>query len=434
MSRLLILLTLAVACVSLVACDIGGGGSDGKPQIRLLNVSTGYTPLDLYTNDEDDDNDSDQAQISGVATDTTSDFKSLDASTYTVKFKRASVTSTLTTGSGKKLVAGEHMTYVAFGSSGNFGVLELREDNEAPDSGKSKLTVINTAEAGALNVYLTDSTTDLEDASPNFSSIASGAVSSLTTLDSGTYRLRVTGAGDTTDLRLDVASIDLASKGISTIILTATQGGVLVNALAFPQQGSLTKYTNTKARVRGAVGIPSGTAVIATVGGKTILSNSAVGVIGNYTQIDAGSATVGIRVDGVIAPAASRTLVAGGDYTLLIWGDSGGTQTTLVEDDNRAPSASGKAKVRVINGLSTLAVPVTLQLNYSPLAEDIALGDASEHEEVDSGTDYQLDAVNTSSGGTLVSKTSVTLTSGGVYSMFVWGSGVTVGSTLRKDR
>ena len=132
---------------------------------------------------------------------------------------------------------------------------------------------------------------------------------------------------------------------------------MLVNALLLPQQGSITKFANTKARVRGAVGIANGTVVTMRVGGVGVLNGAAVGVVGNYTQVEAGSAAVSLGVNGVAVTVPNQTLVAGGEYTLLVWSNADGAQTTLIEDDNRLPTASGKAKIRVLNGLSALNVP-----------------------------------------------------------------------------
>jgi hypothetical protein len=281
-------------------------------------------------------------------------------------------------------------------------------------------------------VYLTESSVSLDDATPVVAGVAAGANSGVATIDSGAYRLRVTGAGASDDLRLDVPTITFDSKQVLALVLTATQGGVLVEAQTLPQQGSLTKFANTKARIRGAVGTTSGP-VVMRVGGVGVL-NGAVGVVGNYTQVEAGTVPITLTVNAAPVAVPNQTLVAGGEYTLLAWTDGAGTQTTLIGDDNRLPTGSGKAKIRVINGLSALGVPVTMAVNFTPLAEGIALGQASSFTEVDGGTDYQLDVTNTDTAESLVSKTAVTLQSSGVYTLFMSANGATVSGTLRKDR
>ena len=422
---------MMIAVLALGGC---GGSSSQQAQIRLLNVSPGYLSLDLYANTSSDTG-ADSLKAQGVAYETVSDYISLASDTYTVKLKRNAVTSTLQTLSGQKLTDNSHMAYVAYGSNGHFASVALSEDAGDADDKKTKVHIVNTAEAGALDVYFTDESADLTDATPQFGSVASGSVAADLSIDSGTYRLRVTGAGDTTDMRLDVSNIVLESTKVLGVILTATQGGVLVNAMLLPQQGGLTANHNTKARVRGAVGIANGTAVTASIGGISVLSSAAVGVIGSrYGQVDAGSAAVSLSVDGSPVTVANQTLTAGGDYTLLVWSDANGTETTLVSDDNRVPTTSGKAKIRVLNGMSGLGAPITLAVDFSPVAEGIALGQAAAHTEVNSGTDVELDVSNASTGVNLLSRTPVSLQDAGVYTMFMSGGNGTVGGTLRKDR
>ena len=418
----------ALAALWLSGCSDGGGS--GRTSVRLVNVSPGYTSLDLYANTADDD--TDRQRIAGVAYETASGYTQIDSGTYNLKLKRSGVTSTLQTLSSKAFADDTHNTFVAFGSTGHFGSLQVSDDVAAPDSGHTKVQVLNVAEAGSLDVYLTESSVSLDDATPVVVNVAAGSSSSGATVDSGDYRLRVTGTSASDDLRLDVPNITLGSRQVVSLILTATQGGVLVEVWTLPQQGSLTKFANTKARIRGAVGTTAGP-VVMRVGGVGVL-NGAVGVVGNYTQVEAGSVPVTLTVNAVAVAVPNQTLVAGGEYTLLAWTNASGTQTTLIGDDNRLPTATGKAKIRVMNGLSSLDVPVTLAVNFSPIAEGIALGQASTFTEVDDGTDYQLDVTNTDTAENLVTKTSVTLQSAAVYTLFMSASGTTVSGTLRKDR
>ena len=428
-SRLHLYLILAVLSALLLSgCDDGGGS--GHAKLRLVNVSPGYASLDLYANAADDD--TDQQRVAGVIYETVSGYTELGSGTYNVKFKRSGVTSTLQTVSGRAFADDTHHTFVAFGSTGHFSSIQLGDDVAPPDSGRVKVQVLNVAEAGSLDVYLTEGSVSLDDATPLVVGVAAGTSSSVSTIDSGDYRLRVTGTGDSDDLRLDVPNITLDSKQVLSLILTATQGGVLVEVSTLPQQGSLTKFANSKARIRGAVGTTTGP-VVMRVGSVGVL-NGAVGVVGNYAQVEAGSAPITLTVNGVAVAVANQTLVAGGDYTLLAWTNASGTQTTLIGDDNRLPIASGKAKIRTINGLSSLNVPITLAVNFSPIAEGLALGQASAFTEVDDGTDYQLDVTNTDTAENLVTKTSVTLQSAAVYTLFMSANGTTVSGTLRKDR
>ena len=87
-----------------------------------------------------------------------------------------------------------------------------------------------------------------------------------------------------------------------------------------------------------------------------------------------------------------------------------------------------------MNGLSTLNSPITLSVDFAPIAEAIALGQASAFTEIDDGSDYQLDVTDTATAANLLTKTSVTLQSASVYTLFMSANGATVSGTLRKDR
>ena len=114
---------------------------------------------------------------------------------------------------------------------------------------------------------------------------------------------------------------------------------MLANAVFLPQEGQPTRFSNTKARVRGAVGLADGANASIQIGGQSVLSAATAGVIGSrYTLLDAGSVPVTLAVNGAAVPVANLNLTAGADYTLLVWSNASGSQTSLIVDDNRLPS------------------------------------------------------------------------------------------------
>jgi hypothetical protein len=424
---------LAAVVVLLGGC---GNGSSGSANIRLLNASTGYTSLDLYASNNNNTSPNYTAQSQGVAYDSVSSYAAIASGTYSVEFRKNGVSSALATDGSENLTDGSHATYVGYGSSGNFGSVKISEDQSSANTGYTKVTVINASEAGNVDVYLTDSTTDLVNASPLVSNIATGGTSTIT-LTSGSYRLRVVGTGNTTDLRADVAQVTFNDTSVNSLLLTSTTGGMLVNVSLLPQQGSLTPYNTTQARVRGATGIANGTVVNATLNGASILTNATVGVIGGtYTLVNSGDAPVTLNVDGTAVTVPNQTLAAGGDYTFLVWSNSSGTQTTLIADDNTLPaSLTAKSRVRLLNGLSGIGDPLTLLVNFQTGATDVTLGTASALAQFASGTNNEVDVIDTNTSATLLTKTTLTLDAGGVYTMFMAGGGNSpVNGTLRKDR
>ncbi|HET7811969.1 MAG TPA: DUF4397 domain-containing protein [Steroidobacteraceae bacterium] len=427
---------ITTCCALLLLAACGGKGDDGDggdARVRLLNLSTGYSSLDLITNLDDDDDDEDETQASAVALDAVSGYVTLDPDDYTIKLKRTGSGSILRSFGGEQLTEGAINTYVAFGEPGAFGALRLDDTQDEPDPGEHKLGIVNLSTAGALDVYLTDTDTDLDDTTPVVSSAGASVVAFST--DSGTFRLRVTAAGDNTDVRLDLPAFQLADKGIGTLILTSSRGGMLANAVYLPQQGQPQKMNNTRARLRAAVGVANGAATSIQAGGKSLLSAATAGVIANrYALLEAGAVPVTLTVDGTAVPVPDLELQAGADYTLLAWSNAAGPQATLVVDDNRLPSNSSRTRLRLLNAMSTLSAPLTLSMDFSPIIEGTLVGEVSDPVEVQSDTDHQFDLTNTSTAALVLTRTSITLQPNTVYTLFLTDNGATPLGVLRRDR
>jgi hypothetical protein len=423
-----------LACAAAFALSACGGGGEDKgadPKIRLLNLSAGYTSLDLMTNLDSDDDDEDETQATGVQLETVSEYTTLDPDDYTVKVRRTGSGSVLRSFTSEELTEDTINTYVAYGEVGNFGALRIDDTLDEADAGENKLSVANVSSAGLLDIYLTDATTDLDDTTPVLSSV--GGTLTMVSADSGTYRLRVTASGDTADVRLDVSNFSLTDKGVETMILTSTKGGMLANAVVLPQGGQPTKYTNTKARLRGAVALANGANASIQVNGQSVLTSATAGVIGSrYVLLDAGSMPVTLRVNGTVVPVQNVNLTAGADYTLMVWSNADGTQTSLINDDNRLPSSG--TKLRLLNGMSTLASPITLSVDFSPVIEGTLTGQVSDEIEITSGTDRQFDVSNTSTAQAVLTRGSITLQTASVYTFFMTDNGATPIGVLRRDR
>lgn len=431
-----LILARMLICLPLLLLAACGGGDKEKgedPKIRLLNLSMGYTFLDLMTNLESDDDDEDETQASSVALYAVSDYATLDPDDYTVKVRRTGSGSVLRSFTAEELVEDDINTYVAYGEVGSFGALRIDDTRDPADAGDSHLGLANVSSAGSLDVYLTDTDTDLDDTTP----VAAGVGASLgsITVDSGTYRLRVTASGDSSDVRLDMPVFTLADRSVGTLIFTSTQGGMLANGIYLPQQGQPARIINTKARLRGAVGLADGANASIHAGGQPLLNAATAGVIGSrYLLLDAGAVPVALAVNGAAVPVANLDLTAGADYTLLVWSTAGGAQTSLIVDDNRLPTGAGQAKLRLLNGMSTLAAPLTLSVDFSPVIEGTLTGQVSDKVEATAGTDRQFDVTNTSTAAAVLTRGSITLQGNSVYTFFMTDNGVTPIGVLRRDR
>src|SRR6185369_14131084 len=174
-SRLPLVLVLAVLTLLGGGGGGGGGSDDGTARFRVLNASTGYTSLDVYSNDQNDDKDDDKQRASGVSYGQISEYVTLKAATYTLDFRRAGAATSLLGMSSQAMAEDTNATYVAYGSTGHFAVYKVNDDQTEADSGKANVTVINVAEAGSLDVYFTEESISLSDTSPQMSAVSSGA-------------------------------------------------------------------------------------------------------------------------------------------------------------------------------------------------------------------------------------------------------------------
>jgi hypothetical protein len=424
-------LALLLAGIFLDGCSSSGGNA----QIRVLNTSIDYPSLDLYLNNGT----TNTREVAAAAYGTLTSYLGVGSASYTVEFTSNNVQSSLKS-VNENLAKNTHRTYVAYGNSGKFGTLEILEDQDQPSASYTKVELLDAAlDAGSVDVYLTDPSVALANSSPTFSGVAGGSIASagFVTVNSGTYRLRVTAAGSQTDVRLDsVTGIAFSSQEILSIVVTGTSGGVLVNATVLPQQGTQTVVNTTYARVRAAAGIPPGSNLTATLGGTNLLGSAAANTVSQYTLVAAGTQTLNLTLSGTALPASSQTLTAGEDYTVLVLNGAGvsGTTTTLVTDDNRLPSTSAYAKIKLVNAMSALGDPLTLNVNYTPVASAITLGNASPSTEVTAGTNTEIDTVDATTSTTLFTNTTATLTGSDVYDLFMFGTAASTVGALRTNR
>ncbi|MET0520340.1 MAG: DUF4397 domain-containing protein [Burkholderiaceae bacterium] len=424
-------LGLALASASLlVAC--GGGGGSSSTQVRLLNASVGYPSLALNVDST--------TATANVAYATAGAYTSVSTSSSTTIQVQTS-TGTTVASTTPTLTGSSNYTLIAYGWAGALKTTLLQETHDAPASGKSDLLVLNLApDAGALDVYVTAPTDTLDNATATASAIAGGTSSGYLTNTAGTYRVRVTGAGSKTDLRLDIPSITLDSAGTSTLLITPSQGGVLVNGIQVKQKGDATNLPNALSRVRVVAALNNNAKVSATVNGIPLLASATAPTIGDYATFAAGASTLTLGVNGAVVPVTAPTLAVGGDYTLLVWGDSSAPQLSVLSDDNRLPVTSGTVKLRLINGVANLGANLAMTLDFTSVASNVAPGASSTPAVVNSSTTSQLSVTSPTavdpvfSIPTGSSSTPLTLVANSVYTVFMMGDASLPRGQLKRER
>jgi hypothetical protein len=422
----------ALACVALLAaCGGSSSSTPGQATVRVLNLTADVASIDLFANDT--------ALAAAQGADAPSADKLIDAGTYTLAVRRAGNATSLLSGS-YSLGSDQHYLAVVWGRETALRLSTLPEDadNTTIGTGVSRLRIFNaTIDSGAVDVYLTSPTADIAETTPLASNSTAGTIGAYKDTSAGTYRLRITGTGDPADVRLDIPAITLPALKHATLVVTAGASGVLVHGTQVEQRGALTALRNTQARVRVVASVESGGNVGATMGTRTLVGSLRSPTLGPYTLVDAGTAALTVRVNGVNISATSRTLTAGSDYTVLAYGSLAAPQVRVLSDDNRLPSTTGRARVRLVNGTAG-GDPLTLSIDYQSIASDIPAGASSSYFTVTSTpsgtTSTQVDVTAPSAATPLFSTTSANLQNASVYTVYMLGGNATPTGRIQKER
>jgi hypothetical protein len=414
----------ALASMVLVAC--GGGGPDrNMAQVRLVNASSGYAELSLRIDDT--------LRQGPVGYGASAEYVEVDPAGAPTLTRSGSATALLSFASSWS--RNKHYTLLAYGAEGALKQLLLGDETGAPDAGHTRLRVVNAApDAGALDVYLTGSGDALASSVPVQAGASVGAEGGWLDIDSATWRVRVTAAGDKADLRLDLPAVAFANQAVATLVLAPARGGVLVNALLLAQQGAIQRADTTQARVRVVAGVADSGAVSATVGGTVLMRSVGAPAVGLYTLLPAGTQPVVLAVNGSALAAADTTLAAGADYTLLVHGPLGAPQASWIEDDNRLPANAAQARIRLVNGTAALAYPLAMTVDFVPRADNVAAGAASPYAAVPATATAHLAVTAAGLTTPLYSADDRVLGAGSNYSVFIVGPAGSATGILFKDR
>jgi hypothetical protein len=409
---------LLAACGGQVEEDV-----DDVARVRLLNATTAYPSMDLLVGDT--------RRNTGIGSGGVGSYVSLKPGSYTTAVTSASSASTLASTS-RALAEGKAYTVVAYGALGDVATALLEDNASAASAGQAKVMVLNAApDAGSVDVYLTGAADSLDAASPVASGVTGGNAVGYATLNAGTYRLRITAAGDKAQLRFDAQGLVLASTQVATVVVTSTAGSLLTQALLLVQQGGASTLANTLARVRVVASVAGNGKVTASLGGSTLMTAGASSV-GAYVTVSAGTPAFSLSVNGQPVSTQNVTLAAGTDTPLLVWGAAATPQLVQLGDDNRQPaSSSTQARLRLVQAVNGLDSGLTMTIDATAIANDVLAGGASSYASV-AGASTQRLIVSSPLGPLYSSDT--TLAARGVYTMFVLGDSTAPQAMLRRDR
>jgi hypothetical protein len=405
-TRLVLTLSLS-ATAFLTACGGGGGGSSDT-QVRLLNATRSYAQLDLSVNDK--------TINSKIAYATVGEYGSVDTNATATKVLTSDV-GTSVSATTPTLSSGTNYTFITYGFAGAIRTTLLQEAEVVPDANKAKLLVLNLApDAGALDVYVTTATDPIDTATALTTNLQGGAGSGYIQINSGTFRVRVTGYNKRTDLRLDIPAVTLDSASVNTLILTASDGGVLVNGVSLVQKGAVKNFPNTQSRVRTVAALTAGGTVGSSINSQSMFSSAISPLISDYVTTASGASTLTATVNGAPVTFTAPTLTAGKDYTLLVWGDVGAPKMSVLDDDNRLPTVSGNVKVRLVNALPT--VSSSLNVDFSAIASNVAPGTVSVPNSISSTTASQVDVTVPTSATAIYTNATLAFPANSVWTFF----------------
>jgi hypothetical protein len=399
--------------------------NDGK--VRVLNATTEYTTVDLYdVNSKNDSND----LIAGTASGQVSGYANLQQGSYTFNIIGSGGSSAAASVAGS-VSSSDHYLVIASITGGQAQMQFLSEEEDAPNSGNAKLRLYNAAasDSGAVDVYVTShDCTALQTTDTALATGVSGLQSSFSQILASAagqqWNICVTANGDKTTLLL-AAQSTFTDQQVSTLVLTHTSGGTLLNGFLVNQQGAVTPFNNSLARVRVVADAASGADVGATVAGVQF-STTASPSVGNYVAVPtaaSGPVVTSLSIGGTALADPGLTLTAGADYTLLVAGTAGAATIALLPDNNTASlSSSLPVRMRLVNGINGFSSPVSLTSDGTSVADSVTFGTASAYANIAASSSSGTSDVEALSGGaTLWSSTTTSLSSGSVYSVFLLG-------------
>jgi hypothetical protein len=401
--------------------------------VRLINTSNATLGLSI----------SGGYSLSGVAPASASAYAALPGGVYTASVYGSGVAGAPFVTIG--LAAGQNYSSLAFVRNATVYSAFFAESLPSPAAGLATLEVANVSpDPGPLDVYVVPSGTAAPTAgAASFSSvtgISSAAIFSSANASASppdNWEIVATAAGVPGDIRLTLPSVYLASGQAYTLGLTGTGSGALVNAVLIPQGIALTSsafHPATQARVRVLSALPQ-TAQVNVSAGTTPLPAIFAPVPTGYALV-AGAASISaisVTPSGG-APFSPTTLppdtfAAGGDYTVLLYGDgttAAGTMAAVLTDTNQL--LASYASIRLING-AVSAGPATMYVNGTQTSGSAAYGTGSTYSGVGPTSSATIQVTDGPYSNTA---TSINLAGGGVYSVFVYSSAAA--PVIVKDR
>ena len=203
------------ACEGRTSGTLTTGPTSGA-RVRLVNALTSSPSVDLVVDG--------LVSFTGVVFGDASPYASLTLASHRMQ-ARATTTGTTLVDFTRDLNTEGSFSFIPAPGLSQFGALFIADDL-TPVSGQGKLRVVHVAAApGAISVYLTSPTADLSSATAQIPLLPFGVASPYVTVAPGTYRVRVTAAGNPSTVLIDLGNLVVASGTVRTLLVTDAPGG-----------------------------------------------------------------------------------------------------------------------------------------------------------------------------------------------------------------
>lgn len=406
----------AVSAAALIPLGLTGCGGtrDKRASLRFVNATLDFGSLTAQLDD---------TVLATPAAGSATAFMAVDEKSQTLRIKTEGTTLIEQTFNPDK---DSHWTALLYSVDGALKLNLYAEADGTPGAGQCRLRVFNAAESGSVDVFLTSD--DIIAVPPVLAAAAEAQFSGFAQTASGARRLRITTAGNRTDVRLDLPAFNLPSDGVVTLVVLPTRSAKLLQALALVQGGASQSLANPLGRVR----FVNGLSVVASplVDNASVLGVLASGGVSAAVNAAAGDRSLGFGVNGTPV-VQTRSVAAAADVSCVVHGDAAAPQIAFLDDDNRSAASSTQVKLRLANFAAGVS-SATLVVDLSAEGVTAAAGAASVYTQVAVGK-HRL-AVNASTGTALGALADQDLLTDGVYTLFLLGSAASPLLVLRRDR
>jgi hypothetical protein len=425
---------LAAFCLTsliLTGCSKSSSNSSNG-QMRVINAFSQATALDVSVNAK--------PVVSGLQFQSNSQYTDVDSGAQTVIVSVTGV-STALVNTTYNLSSNTKYSYVIFGPQTAVGAQLVADSFTDPGSGFFSLRLINAAAGpGPLDLYVTAPGADLSATAPAIANVPYASNSLFVSVATGTsFEIRITPAG-TKDVVYDGVPQTFAEHSGASIVALGKGSGKLVNVVLLREDdtgsGALVDNLLTQYKVVNASLVPSALNVL--VDGSLQLSNIPYTGVSNYQRTSTG--THNFSFEATTTPGASlltlvQTLTAATDTSVVLTGTAGALHPLVLQDNNLPPPVS-TANVRFVNSSADVAafdVFVNFSKQISGLSTNSASGYINLSAAASTGTSYEFDFNLAGTTTSLLKLTSVVLTAGRTYTVYLTGPSSSLRGVVSQD-